>query len=94
MKSTAYIDEIINQKDDKYLSVGRNCLVASCQLRNFLRRCTEKCFAIFDQSSCMIYSILPPVHLSGNIQDLGYNFNTEFSVTTLIPRSCYILKST
>ena len=62
MKSTTYIAEITNQKNEKYLSKGRNqpaCLpphlLASCQLRNFLREFTEKCFAVFDQSSCTIY---------------------------------------
>ena len=62
MKSTTYIIEITNQKNEKYLSEGRNplaclppCLLASCQLRNFLCEFTEKCFAIFDQSSHMIY---------------------------------------
>ena len=54
MKSTTYIDEITTQKNEKYLSEGRNplvclpaCLLASCQLRNFLCEFTEKCFAIF-----------------------------------------------
>ena len=62
MKSTTYIVEITNQKNEKYLSKGRNpltCsptrLLASCQLRNFLPEFTEKCFAIFDQSTCAIY---------------------------------------
>ena len=62
MKNTTYIAEITNQKNEKYLSEGRNplaclppCLLASCQLRNFLREFTEKCFAVFDQSSCAIY---------------------------------------
>ena len=31
------------------------CLLALCQLRNFLRELTEKCFAVFDQSSHAIY---------------------------------------
>ena len=42
MKSTTYIVEITNQKNEKYLYMGRNpvtwsppCLLASCQLRNF-----------------------------------------------------------
>ena len=42
MKSTTYIVEITNQKNEKYLSEGRNplaCLsprlLASCRLRNF-----------------------------------------------------------
>ena len=30
------------------------CVLASCQLRNFLCEFTEKCFPIFDQSSCVI----------------------------------------
>ena len=63
MKSTAYIVEITNQKNEKYLYVGRNpvawsppcLLLTSCQLRNFLCVFTEKYFAIFDQSSCTIY---------------------------------------
>ena len=44
MKSTTYIVEITNQKNEKYL-----------YLRNFLRVFTEKCFAIFDQSGWVIY---------------------------------------
>ena len=62
MKSTTYIVEIPNQKNEKYLSMRRNpvaCspsrLLALCQLRNFPREFTEKCFAVFDQSSCAIY---------------------------------------
>ena len=62
MKSATYIVEIVNQKNEKYLSLGRNPvayspprLLASCQLRNFPGEFTEKCFAIFDQSSCAIY---------------------------------------
>ena len=54
MKSTTYIVEITNQKNEKYLYVGRNPvawspprLLASCQLRNFPRVFTEKCFAVF-----------------------------------------------
>ena len=49
MKGTAYINEITNQKDDKYLSGEKSsCLLALC---------TEKCFPVFDQSSCVIYPI-------------------------------------
>ena len=62
MKSTTYIAEITNQKNEKYLYVERNPvawlplrLLASCQLRKFPRVFTEKCFVIFDQSSCAIY---------------------------------------
>ena len=62
MKSTTCIIEITNQKNEKYLSEGRNpltCLpsrfLASCQLRNFPREFTQKCFAVSDQSSCAIY---------------------------------------
>ena len=62
MKSTIYIAEINNQKNEKYLSEGRNPLawapphlLASCQLRNIPHEFTEKCFAVFDQSSCAIY---------------------------------------
>ena len=62
MKSTTHVIEITNQKNEKYQSEGRNplaCwpphLLALCQLRNLPREFTEKCFAVFDQSSCMIY---------------------------------------
>ena len=62
MKSTTCIAEITNQKNEKDLSEGRNplaclplCLLASCQPRNFLHELTEKCFAVFDKSSCAIY---------------------------------------
>ena len=62
MKSTTYIAEITSQKNEKYLLKGRNpfaCssprLLALCLLRNIPHEFTEKCFAIFDQSSCAIY---------------------------------------
>ena len=62
MKGTTHIVEITTQQNEKYLSEGRNlltcspaCLLASCQLRNFPREFTEKCFAVFDQSSYAIY---------------------------------------
>ena len=62
MKSTTHIVEISNQKNEKYLYVGRNpvaCLpspfLASCQLRNFPREFIEKGFAVLNQSSCTIY---------------------------------------
>ena len=64
MKSTAYIAEITTLKNEKYLSEGRNPLVYSpthllalCQLKNFTREFTEKCFAVFDQSSRAIYKV-------------------------------------
>ena len=62
MKSTAYIAEITTLKNEKYLSQKRNPLVYLpthlldlCQLKNFTREFTEKCFAVFDQSSRSIY---------------------------------------
>ena len=63
MKSATYIAEMTTQKAEKYLSEGRKlgstclpaCLLTSCQRRNFPREFTEKSFAIFDQSSHMIY---------------------------------------
>ena len=62
MKSTTYIVEVTTQKNEKYLSEWRNplacssaCLLALCQLRNFPCDFTEKCFAVFDQSSHTIY---------------------------------------
>ena len=61
-KSTTYIVEITAWKNEKYLSERRNplaclpaCLLTSCQLRNIPREFTEKCFAVFDQSNCVIY---------------------------------------
>ena len=90
MKSTTYIVEITNQKNEKYLSEGRNpptcliCLLASCQLRNFLREFTEKYFAVFDQSICAIFwefsSIIPfMVRLqdSSQIKGRGYIFKSS-----------------
>ena len=63
MKSTTYIVEITNQKNEKYLYVGRNPvawspprLLASCQLRNFPRVFTEKCFAVFDHQAARFTS--------------------------------------
>ena len=54
MKSTTYIIELTTQKNEKYLSEGRNPLACSparllalCQLRNFPREFTEKCFSVF-----------------------------------------------
>ena len=62
MKSATYIVEITNQKNETYLPMGRNplaCLPARllvpCELRNFLREFTEKCFVVFGQSSRAIY---------------------------------------
>ena len=58
MKSATYIIEITTQKNRKYLFQGRNplaCSPVSSLLRNFLCVFTEKCFAIFDKSSHMIY---------------------------------------
>ena len=63
MKSTTYnITEITTQKAEKYLSEGRKlestCLLTCMlhrQLRNFPCEFTEKCFAVFDKSSRVIY---------------------------------------
>ena len=62
MKSTTYIVEITNQKNEKYLYVGKNPvswspprLLASCQLRHFPRVFAEKCFTVFNQSCCAMY---------------------------------------
>ena len=47
MKSTTCIVEITNQKNEKYLYVGRNPVAWSPpQLRNFLCVFTEKCFTV------------------------------------------------
>ena len=67
MKSTTYIVEITTQKNEKYLSEERNPLLArllaSCQLRNFLREFTEKCFAVFWpiklRDLCHVVSVAP-----------------------------------
>ena len=61
MKSTTYIVETTNQKNEKYMYMGRNPVASSpprllsCQLRNFPRVFTEKCFVVFGQSSCAWY---------------------------------------
>ena len=69
MKSTTYIVELTNQKNENYLSEGRSplaslppCLLASCQLRNLPREFTEKCFAV-NQSSLAIYLTWHPALL-------------------------------
>ena len=65
MKSTTYIVEITNQKDEKYLSEGRNPLawlpprfLTLCQLRNFLHEFSEKCLVVFNQSNCRISHVV------------------------------------
>ena len=62
MKSATYIVEMTSQKNEKYRYLGEIQLLgrllaslSSCQLRNFLRVFTEKCFAVFDLSGCVIY---------------------------------------
>ena len=60
MKSTTYFVGITNQKAEKYLSergkLESTCLLACLpQLRNFPCEFTENCFAVFDQSSHVIY---------------------------------------
>ena len=50
MKSTIYIVEITNQKNEKYLSEGRNplaCLPPRLP-KNETEKFTEKCFVVFD----------------------------------------------
>ena len=63
MKNTTYILEITTQKYEKYLSEGRNplaCLparlITSCQLRNFLREFSEKCFAVLTNQAAQFIS--------------------------------------
>ena len=63
MKNTTYIHEITTQKYEKYLSEGRNplaclsaCLITSCQLRNFLREFSEKCFAVLTNQAARFIS--------------------------------------
>ena len=57
--STTYIVEIANQKNESICLTGEIHLLAHlhalCQLRNFPHEFTEKCFAVFDLSSCTIY---------------------------------------
>ena len=62
MRSTRYFAEITNKKAENYLpETGKTRihllahLLASCQLRNFPREFTENIFAVFDQSSRLIY---------------------------------------
>ena len=61
MKSTTYISETTTQRM-KVSVWGKETrihlltsLLALCQLRNFAHEFTEKCFAIFDRSTCVIY---------------------------------------
>ena len=63
MKNTTYILEITTQKYEKYLSERRNplaclpaCLITSCQLRNFLREFSEKCFAVLSYQAARFIS--------------------------------------
>ena len=63
MKNTIYILEITTQKYEKYLSQRRNplaclpaCLITSCQLRNFLREFSEKCFAVLSYQAARFIS--------------------------------------
>ena len=56
MKSTIYIVEITNQKNEKY--VGRNPVAWSPPRLMSTKKFsafTKKCFAVFDQSGCVIY---------------------------------------
>ena len=74
MKSTTYIVELTNRKNEKYLYPGRNpvawsppCFLALCQLINFLRVFTEKCFAVLDQSGCAICLMVSVALIFGGI---------------------------
>ena len=53
MKSTTYIAKITAEKNEKFCLRGEinllARLLASCELRNFLREFTENCFEVFDQ---------------------------------------------
>ena len=59
MKSRTSFAETTNQKAGTHLSergkLESTCLLALCQLRNFLREFTENCFVVFDQSNHVIY---------------------------------------
>ena len=88
MKSTTYIVEITTQKNEKYLSEGRNpfaCLparlIASCQLKNFPREFTEKCFAAFDQSNhAILYHVasVAPISLGIFFYHYFYGMTARF----------------
>ena len=87
MESTTYIAKIATQKNEKYQSEGRNplaclpvCLLASCQLRNFLHEFTEKYFANFDQSSCAIYLVVSvaPIFLGIFFYHSVYGMTSRF----------------
>ena len=75
MKSATYFAEITIQKAEKFLfergKLESTCLPtcsAWCQLRNFPREFTEKCFAVFDQSSGTIISQgIGRSYFSGNL---------------------------
>ena len=64
MKNTTYIAEITSEKNkewqvsawgEKSTCLLTRSLFASCELRNFPREFTQKCFAVFNQSSHPIY---------------------------------------
>ena len=58
IKSTTCIIEITSQENEKYLRGEIHllaCLLTLWHLRNFPCEFTEKCFAVFDQSSHAIY---------------------------------------
>ena len=63
MKSKTFIVGITNQKNEKCLHVGRNPVVwspprllASCQLRNFPRKFTEKCLPFLTNQAAQFIS--------------------------------------
>ena len=87
MKSTTYIAEITNQKNEKYLSERRDplaCLPPRLptlfQLRNFPCEFSEKCFAVFNQSSCTISHVVlaAPIFLGIFLLHSSYGMTLRF----------------
>ena len=85
MKSTTYMVETTNQKNEKYLYVGRNPvawspphLLASCQLRDFPCVFTEKCLLFLTNQAARFTS-----HGIGALIFMGIFFYHSFYGMTL-----------
>ena len=89
MKRTTYIAKITTQRNEKYLSEGRNLLacsanslLVSCQPRNFPREFTEKCFVFLtNQSARFISCGIGRSYFLGNFQLsilLWFDFKIHF----------------
>ena len=88
MKKTTYIAKITTQRNENYLSGGRNLLVCSatsllvsCQPRNFPLEFNEKCFVFLtNQSARFISCGIGHSYFLGNFQPsilLWYDFKID-----------------